>query len=107
MSFKIKLFQTRMCNVIMGWLLQDVYTYFKQIIKNFFVFFPSRWQRRQTRLASSHNHNKITSKIWNHHCSEWTEIKLNGSLATTELKKPHPPRLVGEAQVRKGLVHAR
>ena len=34
-------------------------------------------------------------KIQNNH---QLEIKLNGSLTTTELKKPHPSRLVGGAQ---------
>ena len=33
-----------------------------------------------------------------------SEIKLNGSLTTMELKKPHPSRLVGGAQVQNGLV---
>ena len=28
-----------------------------------------------------------------------SEIELNGSLTTTELKKPHPPRLVGGVQM--------
>ena len=33
-----------------------------------------------------------------------SEIELNGSLTTTELKKPHPSRLVGGVQKQKGLV---
>ena len=33
-----------------------------------------------------------------------SEIKLNGSLTTTELKKPHPSRLVGGAQTQNWLV---
>ena len=37
---------------------------------------------------------QITTKIQNHHHSEPSEIELNGSLTTTELKKPHPFRLV-------------
>ena len=49
-------------------------------------------------LTSSHNHNKITIKIYNNHHSEPSEIKLNGSLITTELKKPHPSRLLGGAE---------
>ena len=47
-----------------------------------------------------HNHNKITTKIWSNHCSELTEIELNG----TELRKPHPSRLVGGAQMQNELV---
>ena len=42
---------------------------------------------------------KITIKIWNNYHSELLEIELNGSLKTTELKKPHPSRLGGGAQV--------
>ena len=38
------------------------------------------------------------------HHSEPTEIELNGSLTTTELKKPHPFRLAGGVQTRNGLV---
>ena len=33
-----------------------------------------------------------------------TEIELNGSLTTTELKKPHPSRLVGGTQMQNWLV---
>ena len=61
--------------------------------------FQSRWQCRQTWLPSSHNHIKITTKIQNNHHSELSEIDLNGSLTTMELKKPHPSKLVGEAQM--------
>ena len=38
---------------------------------------------------------KITTKLQNSHHSEPSEIKLNESLTITELKKPHPSRLVG------------
>ena len=62
--------------------------------QNMKVNFQSRWWRGQTWLTSLHN-NKITTKIQNNHHSEPTKIKLNGSLTTTELKKPHPSRLVG------------
>ena len=54
-------------------------------------------------LPSSHNI-KSTTKIQNHHHSGLAEIELNGSLTTTELKKPHPCRLVGEVQTWNGLV---
>ena len=60
--------------------------------------FWSRWQRRQTWLTSSHNHIKITTKIWNNYHSEPSEIVLNGSLTTTKFKKQHPSRLVGGVQ---------
>ena len=33
-----------------------------------------------------------------------SETKLNGSLTTTKLKKPHPPRRAGGAQTLNGLV---
>ena len=66
--------------------------------------FLSRWWCRQVWLASSHNLNKITTKIQNNHCSELTEIKLNGNLTTMELKKPHPTRLVGRVKLRNWLV---
>ena len=66
--------------------------------------FPSRWQHRQTQLASLHNHIRITTKIQNNHHSEESETELKGSLTTTELKKPHPSRLAGEAQTLDGLV---
>ena len=66
--------------------------------------FRSRWQCRQTWLTSSHNHIKITPKIQNNHHSEPSDIKLNGSLTTTELKKPHPSRLVGGVETQNGLV---
>ena len=52
--------------------------------------FWTRWQRRQTWLTSLHGHIKITTKIKNSHHSELSEIKLNRSLTTTELNKPHP-----------------
>ena len=48
-----------------------------------------------------------TSKLqlkYRTHPSEPSEIKLNGSLTTTELKKPHPSRLVGGVQTWNGLV---
>ena len=35
---------------------------------------------------------------------ELSEIELNGSLATTDLKKPHPTRLVIEVQMWNGLI---
>ena len=66
--------------------------------------FQSRWQCRQTWLPSSHNHIKITTTIQNNHHSELSEIDLNGSLTTTELKKPPPSRLVGNADAQIGLV---
>ena len=66
--------------------------------------FQSRWRRRLTWLASSHNHIKITTKIENHHHSELSEIELNGSLTTRELKKPHPSRLAGGVETWNGLV---
>ena len=68
------------------------------------LYFWSRWQPRQTRLASSHNHIQITTKIQNHHHSGMSEITLNGSLTTIELKKQHPSRLVGGMQMWNGLV---
>ena len=33
-----------------------------------------------------------------------SEIKLKGSLTTTKLKKPHPSRLAGGGEMRRGLV---
>ena len=66
--------------------------------------FQSTWQCRQTWLTFSHNHIKITTKIQNNHHSELSEIDLNGSLTTTELKKPHPSKLVGGAEMQIGLV---
>ena len=66
--------------------------------------FWSRWRHRQTWLASLHNHNKITTKMYNNHHSEPSEIELNGSQRTTELKKPHPSRLIGGAKMPNGLV---
>ena len=62
------------------------------------------WRRRHPQLSSSHNHIKITTKIQNNHHSELQELKLNASLTTMELEKPHPPRLVGGAQMAYGLV---
>ena len=56
-------------------------------------------------LTSSHNHNKITIKIYNNHHSEPSEIKLNGSLITTELKKPHESRLVSRAELERDDSH--
>ena len=60
--------------------------------------FQSRWWLRQTWFASSHNDIKITIKIKNNYHSEFSEIKLNGSLTIMELKKLQPSRLVGGAQ---------
>ena len=51
--------------------------------------FQSRQRCRETRLTSSHNLIKITTKLENNHFPEPSEIELNGSLTTTELKKPH------------------
>ena len=69
-------------------------------LKNSITHFWSRWQLRQTRLTSSHNHIKITTKLLNNHHSEPSEIELT----TTELKKPHPSRLVEGEETRQGLV---
>ena len=68
------------------------------------LYSQPRWRRRQTQLAPSHSHNKITTKTQNNHCSEPAEVELNGILTATELKKPHPSRLVGGAQTRNRLV---
>ena len=38
---------------------------------------------------------KLQTKIQNNHHSEPSEIRLNGSPTTTELKEPHPSRLAG------------
>ena len=65
--------------------------------------FWSRWRHRQTWLTTSHRHIKTTTKIWNNHQLGTSEIKLNGSLTTTELNKPHPSRLVGGTQTWNGL----
>ena len=65
------------------------------------------WSRRwcgKTWLASSHNHIKITTKIQSNHHSESSEIKVNGNLTTTELKKLHSSRLVGGVHMWNGLV---
>ena len=43
-------------------------------------------------------------KIIEHHHSELSEIELNGILTTTELKKPHPSKLVGGVQTWNRLV---
>ena len=40
-------------------------------------------------FTSLHNHIKITTKLYSNHHSEPSEIKLNGSHTTTELKKKH------------------
>ena len=64
--------------------------------------FWSKLWHKQTCFASSHNPNKTPTKIQNNHCSQWTEIKFNGSLTTIKLKKPS--RLVGEAKTQNGLV---
>ena len=66
---------------------------FEITLKNLLDFQSGRWHRR-TWLTSLYNHIKITSEISNSHHSELSEIKLNGSLTITELKKPHPSRLV-------------
>ena len=55
-------------------------------------------------LTFSHNHIKITTKIQNNHHSEPSEIELNGSLTTTELKKPHISRLIEGVHTWNGLV---
>ena len=47
---------------------------------------------------------RITTKIQNNHHSEPSEIELNGSLTTIELKKPHPSKLVEGAQMQNRLV---
>ena len=63
------------------------------------IDFQSRW-----RLASPHNHIKSTTKLYNNHHLEPSEIMLNRSLTTTELKKPHPSRLVGRVDTWNELV---
>ena len=60
------------------------------------------FRRRQT-WSPLGNHSKITTKIENHHHSE-PKIGVNGSLITTKLKKPHPSKLVGGAQMWNRLV---
>ena len=55
-------------------------------------------------VASSHNHIIIISKIYNNHHSELSEVMLNRSLTTMELKKPHSSILVGGPTVRNWLV---
>ena len=40
-----------------------------------------------------------TVAVENNHHSKLSEIKLNGSLTTMELKKPYPSRLVGGVQM--------
>ena len=57
-----------------------------------------------TQLASFPTHIKITTKLQNSHHSEPSEIKLNGSLTSMELKKPHPSRLVGRVELWNSLV---
>ena len=37
--------------------------------------------------------------VKNNHHSEPSEVELNGSLTTAELKKPHPSRLIGVAEM--------
>lgn len=51
-----------------------------------------------------HNHIKITTKLLNNHHSEPSKIELNGYLTITDLKKPHPFRLVGGADTWNELV---
>ena len=51
--------------------------------------FWSRWQHRQTWLASAQLHKS--------HHSEASEIELNGSLTTIEIKKTYPSRLSWQA----------
>ena len=50
-------------------------------------------------LASSHNHIKITTKLQTKDHSQLSEIELNGNVTTTELKKPHQSRRVGDAEM--------
>ena len=52
-------------------------TALKCLFKKVFEDFQSRWWHRQPWLTPSHNHIKITSKIWNNHHSEQSEIELN------------------------------
>ena len=51
-----------------------------------------------THCASSHNQNKDNNQFKNKKQPELTEIKLNGSLTTKELKKKHSSRPVGGAE---------
>ena len=69
--------------------------------------FWSRWQHRQTWLASLYNHNEITTKTWNNHHSESTvgwnsdnyRIKETPSIQTgrrgTDAKQAGPPSMCG------------
>ena len=44
-------------------------------------------------------HIKTTTQLQSNHHSQPPEIELNGSLTTAELKKPHPSRLIGVAEM--------
>ena len=52
-------------------------------------------------FAESHQN---PTTLQNNHHAEQSEIEWNGSLTTTELKKPHPSRLVAGAQMLNGMV---
>ena len=66
--------------------------------------FQSRRRHMQTWLVSLHNHIKITTKTYNNYHWFLSEIELNRSLTTTELRKPHPSRLIGGVQTWNRLV---
>ena len=59
---------------------------------------------KQTMLTSLLNHIKVATKIQKNHQSEPSEIELNDSLTTMELKKPYPSRLGGGVEMWNGLV---
>ena len=67
----------------------------------------SRRQCGKTQHASLHNHIKITTKLYNNHHLEQSEIKLNGNLTTMGLKKPQPFRLLEGAETWKTWTHIR
>ena len=73
-------------------------------VKNPSIYFQSRWRHNKHGLPTQHNYIKITTELYNNRHSEPSEIELNGSLTTTELKKPHPSRQVGDTEMQKGLV---
>ena len=50
------------------------------------------------------HHIEITTTLQNNCHSDPSAIELSGILASTELKKPHPSRLVGGAGLWKGTV---
>ena len=52
-------------------------------------------------FAESHQN---PTTLQNNHHAEQSEIEWNGSLTTTELKKPHLSRLVGVTHTQSGLV---